>query len=103
MHKLKQPEWVRKRAGRLRRSCVSEVLDAVSRGYISPSTVDKFYRSLPAAEQREKISAFLTRKDRERSRCKLVVEILHRHTTAGTADLHLLRRDLTAALSSFGS
>ena len=100
MHKLKQPEWVRKRAGRLRRSCVSEVLDAVSNGYISPSTVDKFYRTLPAAEQREKISVLVARKDRERSRCKLVVEILRRHVETGSTDLHLLRRDLTAALSS---
>ena len=88
-----QPEWARKRGGRLRRSCVSEVLDAVSRGYISPSTVDKFYRSLPAAEQREKISALVTRKDRERSRCKLVVEILGRHIESGETDLRQLRRE----------
>jgi hypothetical protein len=103
MHNHKQPEWAKKRAGRLRRSCVSEVLDAVSRGYISPSTVDKFYRSLPAAEQREKISALVTRKDRERSRCQLVVEILRRHIESGEGNLHRLRQDLVAALSSSGS
>jgi hypothetical protein len=99
MRKPTQPEWARKRAGRLRRSCVSEVLDAVENGYISPSTVDKFYRTLPAVEQREKISALVARKDRERARCQLVVEILRRHVETGSTDLHLLRRDLTTALS----
>jgi hypothetical protein len=79
------------------------VLSAIEQGYLSPSWADKLYRNLPAAEQRERITALVARKDRERSRCKLVVEILRRHTTAGTADLHLLRRDLTSALSSAGS
>jgi hypothetical protein len=100
MRKPKQPEWVRKRDGRLRRGCVPEVLLAVEQGYISPSTVDKFYRGLSDDEQREKISALIARKDRDRSRCKLVVEVLKSHVTAGTADLHLLRRDLTTALSA---
>ena len=69
-------------------------------GYISPSTVDKFYRTLPAAEQREKISALVARKDRERSRCQLVVKILGHHIESGEADLHQLRQDLTTALSA---
>jgi hypothetical protein len=60
--------------------------------------VDKFYRGLPAAEQRERIAAVTARKDRERSRCRLVVEILRRHCETHTADLHQLRRDLEEAL-----
>ena len=96
----KEPEWFRKRAGRLRRRCVPEVLKAIETGYISPSTVDKFYRQLPAEEQREKIATLIARKDRERSRCRLVVEILGRHRETQTADLHQLRADLKDALSS---
>jgi len=75
-------------------------LDAISKGYLSPSTVDKFYRQLPPQEQRKKIGAVIARKDREKSRCRLVVEILGRHCeTPQTADLHQLRRDLANALS----
>jgi hypothetical protein len=100
MRKYKEPEWVRKRAGRLRRGCVPEVLRAIENGYISPSTVDKFYRGLPAAEQRERIAALIARKDRERSRCRLAVEILRRHCEMQTTNLHELRADLVSALSS---
>jgi hypothetical protein len=100
MRKHKEPEWVRKRAGRLRRGCDLEVLRAIEKGYISPSTVDKFYRGLPHKEQREKIAAVIERKDRERSRCRLVVEILRRHCETQTADLHQLRHDLETALCS---
>ena len=80
-----------------------EVLDAVSRGYISPSTVDKFYRGLPAEEQRKKIAVVVKQRDRERARCRLVVEILKGHVEAGASDLHQLQRDLANALSSPGS
>jgi len=94
-----QPEWAKKRAGRLRRSCVPEVLSAIEQGYLSPSWADKLYRNLPADEQRARITALVARKDRERSSRQLVVEILHRHAASGMADLHLLRRDITAAPS----
>jgi hypothetical protein len=100
MRKPKQPEWARKRARRLERACTCEVLQAIESGYLSPSWADKLYRNLPAAEQRARITALVARKDRERSRCQLVVEILRRHTTAGATDLHLLRRDLTTALAA---
>jgi hypothetical protein len=103
MRKHKEPEWVRKRAGRLRRGCVPEVLRAIENGYISPSTADKFYRGLPAAEQRERIGALIERKDRERSRCRLAVEILRRHCETQTADLHRLRQDLETALCDGGA
>ena len=98
-----RPEWFRKRAGRLRRGCVPEVLTAIEQGYLSPSWADKLYRKLPADEQRERITALLTRKDRERVRCRVVVEILRRPVEAGATDLHLLRQDLTSALSSADS
>jgi hypothetical protein len=62
--------------------------------------VDKFYRGLPAAEQRERIGALIERKDREKARCRLIVEILRRHCETQTADLHRLRHDLEIALSS---
>jgi hypothetical protein len=99
MHELKeQPEWFQKRAARIRRACVPEVLDAVSRGYISPSTVDKFYRRLPAEEQRARIAEVIAQKDREVSRCRLAVEVLQRHSETQTADLHQLQADLAGAL-----
>src|SRR6516165_6002187 len=99
MRKPKQPEWARKRARRLERACTCEVLQAIESGYLSPSWADKLYRNLPAAEQRARITALVARKDRERSSRQLVVEILHRHAASGMADLHLLRRDITAAPS----
>jgi hypothetical protein len=75
-------------------------LDAIEKGYLSSSWADKLYRKLPATEQRERIAALIARKDRERSRCRLVVEILRRHCETQTADLHRLRQDLETALSS---
>jgi hypothetical protein len=96
MHKQEQPEWVRKRAGRLRRGCIPEVLAAVEAGYLSPSWADKLYRKLPAEEQRARIAEIMAR----RERCRLAVEILKRHIDAGTADLHALQRDLASALST---
>src|SRR5262245_60715810 len=95
-HKPQQPEWERKRDARLRRHCEPEVLDAVELGDLSPSWADKLYRKLPAAEQREKIAKIVAR----RERCRTVVEVLRRHVEAGSSDLHDLRADLAAALSS---
>jgi hypothetical protein len=103
MPKHKEPEWFRKRASRLRRGCVPEVLAAIENGYLSPSWGDKLYRKLPAAEQRTRIVAVVERKDRERSRCRLAVEILRRHCEIQTTDLHQLRADLVSALSSGGA
>jgi hypothetical protein len=78
---------------------VPEVLDAIERGYLSPSWADKLYRKLPAEEQRQKIAAVVERKNRERLRCCLVMGILKAHMESGTNDLHQLRADLASALS----
>jgi hypothetical protein len=58
-----------------------------------PSSADKFYRGLPAQEQRERVQRKIERKDKDRTRCRLVVEILRAHVETGAKDLHDLRRD----------
>jgi hypothetical protein len=78
---------------------VPEVLAAIEAGYISPSTVDKFFRQLSPGEQRERIATWIERKDRQRSRCRTAVEVLKRHCISGKNDLHALRADLESALS----
>ena len=94
MPKENKPDWARKRASRIAKGCVPEVLDAVARGYLSSSSADKVYRYLTPEEQRERIGRLRERKDRDRSRCRLVVEILKAHLRTGAKDLHDLRRDL---------
>ena len=86
-----------KRARRIAKRCVPEVVEAVGRGYLSPSSADKIWRSLPEREQHERIKRLIERKDRDRSRCRLVVEILRAHLDSGTRDLHDLKRDLFKA------
>ena len=99
MCETKKPDWARKRMGRIAKRCVPEVLDAVARGYLSPSSADKFYRGLPADEQRERVQRKIEGKDRDRTRCRVVVEILRAHLASGAKDLHGLRRDLRRAIS----
>lgn len=98
MREHKRPDWAKKRAGRIAKRCISEVMEAIEQGYLSPSSADKVYRYLTPEEQRERIGRLRERKDRDRSRCRLVVEILRAHLDSGTRDLHDLKRDLLKAL-----
>jgi hypothetical protein len=99
MCEAKKPDWARKRIGRIAKRCVPEVLEAIGRGYLSASTVDKFWRDLSADEQQERLTQLIERKDRDRLRCRVVVEILRAHLASGAKDLHGLRRDLRRAIS----
>jgi hypothetical protein len=96
MPKHKESEWFRKRARRIERVCTREVIESISKGYISASWVDKTFRKLSPEEQRARIAEIVTRQER----CRTIVELLKAHMEAGTSDLHQLRTDLAKALCS---
>ena len=94
----KRPDWMKKRMGRIAKLCVPEVVAAIAEGYISPSSVDKFWRGLSAGEQRERIASLRAAEDRERMRARAVVAVLRAQLESGTRDLHDLRRELLLSL-----
>lgn len=77
-----------------------EVTAAIAQGYISASSVDKFWRELSAGEQRARIAALRAGKDRERMRCRAVVAVLRAQLESGARDLHDLRRELLRVLGN---
>jgi hypothetical protein len=99
VHQDKKPDWAKRRAGRIAKRCVPEVLCAIRGGYLSPSSADKVYRYLRPEEQRARVKRLVESKDRKVERCRVAVKILKAHVQSGTKDLHGLRKELAASLT----